>query len=324
MPKQKKNITEYRNYYLPLSFPVLLLTGDYWRISDVPSGRLHFHNCLEIGICHSDSGIMEFYDKKISFQAGDVTFVPRNVPHTTYSTKGTASRWSYIFLDMEEMLKSVLSSAWNNFSMSPEVLANYNYIFNEEQHPNICQLVNQILRELAEKRPGYQLSVRGLVMALFIEMMRIEQTFAGGGVASGPLERLEEKNDLEEDLAIAPALKYIDENYMQQFPMEQLADLCHLSPTHFRRVFHEVMGRSPLDHLNNTRVLRACSLLRSTEDSILSISEAVGFHSVSSFNRAFMKFMQCSPRDYRKNMIQTEKNTNSPSILKYSGWMQPE
>lgn len=324
MPKQKKNITEYRSYYLPLSFPVLLLAGDYWKISDVPSGRLHFHNCLEIGICHSDSGIMEFYDKKVSFKAGDVTFVPRNVPHTTYSTKGTASRWSYIFLDIEEMLKSILSSAWNNFSMSLEVLANYNYLFNEEQYPNICQLVNQILRELLEKRPGYQLSVRGLVMALFIEMMRIEQIFAGGGEMPVPLERLEEKNDLEENLVIAPALNYIDENYSQQFPMEQLADLCHLSPTHFRRVFHEVMGRSPLDYLNNIRVLKACSLLRSTEDSILSISETVGFHSVSSFNRSFLKIMQCSPRDYRKNMIQTEKNTNNPSILKYSGWMQPE
>ncbi len=324
MPKQKKRITEYRNYYLPLSFPVLLLAGDYWKISDMPSERLHFHNCLEIGICHTDSGIMEFYDKKVSFKAGDVTFVPRNVPHTTYSTKGKASRWSYIFLDMEEMLKSVLSSAWNNFNMSPEVLSNYNYIFDEEQYPNICRLVKYILSELIEKQPGYQLSVRGLVMALFIELMRIEQKFAGGGVAQGPLDRLEEKNDLEENLAIAPALKYIEENYMLQFPMEQLADLCHLSPTHFRRVFHEIMDSSPLDYLNNTRIMKACSLLRSTEDSVLSISEQVGFHSVSSFNRSFLKVMQCAPREYRKNMIQTEKNTNSPSILEYKGWMQPE
>ena len=324
MAKQKKNITEYRSYYLPLSFPVLLLAGDYWKISDVPSERLHFHNCLEIGICHSDSGTMEFYGKKVSFKEGDVTFIPRNVPHTTYSAKGTASRWSYIFLDIEEMLKSVLSSAWNNFTMSLEALENYNYIFDRERYPDICELVLHILRELEEKKPGYQLSVRGLVMALFIEMMRIEQIFDRRGATTEPLSRLEEKNDLKEDLPIAPALKFIDENYMQQFPMEQLADLCHLSPTHFRRLFHEVMGRSPLDHLNNVRIMKACSLLRSTEDSILSISETVGFHSISSFNRCFMKIMQCSPRDYRKNMIQTERNTNSPSILKYSGWMQPE
>ena len=59
MPKPINAITEYRNYYLPPHFPVLLLTGEHWRISDIPSDRLHFHNCLEIGICHSDSGFME-------------------------------------------------------------------------------------------------------------------------------------------------------------------------------------------------------------------------------------------------------------------------
>ena len=54
MAKSKRAVTEYRSYYLPTHFPVLLLSGDYWKISDIPSGSLHFHNCLEIGICHSE------------------------------------------------------------------------------------------------------------------------------------------------------------------------------------------------------------------------------------------------------------------------------
>ena len=53
MSKPKNIVTEYRNYYLPVDFPLLLLTGEHWKISDIPSSRLHFHNCLEIGICHS-------------------------------------------------------------------------------------------------------------------------------------------------------------------------------------------------------------------------------------------------------------------------------
>lgn len=88
MSKPKKIITEYRNYYLPLQFPAILLSGDYWKISDVPSGRLHFHNCLEIGVCHSDSGTLEFYGNPLPFKEGDVTCIPRNIPHTTYSTRG--------------------------------------------------------------------------------------------------------------------------------------------------------------------------------------------------------------------------------------------
>ena len=58
MSKQKKDIIEYRSYDLPVSFPVLLLTGDRWHISDIKSGRLHFHNCLEIGVCHTDEAVM--------------------------------------------------------------------------------------------------------------------------------------------------------------------------------------------------------------------------------------------------------------------------
>ena len=74
MAKSKRAVTEYRSYYLPMQFPVLLLSGDYWKISDIPSGSLHFHNCLEIGICHSDSGTLEINGEKVGvevFSMGD-------------------------------------------------------------------------------------------------------------------------------------------------------------------------------------------------------------------------------------------------------------
>jgi len=125
-------------------------------------------------------------------------------------------------------------------------------------------------------------------------------------------------------LMIAPALNYIEDNYMQQFTMKDLADLCHWSPTHFRRVFHDIMGTSPLDFVNNTRITKSCNLLRSTELSILDISEMVGFHSISSYNRYFTKVMQMSPREFRKQMLQSDKMTQNQSILEYAGWMYPE
>ena len=80
----------------------------------------------------------------------------------------------------------------------------------------------------------------------------------------------------------------------------------------------------PLDYLNNTRVSKACGLLRSTEESILNISEMVGFRSVSSLNRYFLKIMRMSPRDYRKQMRLSADDAENRSILEYSGWMYPE
>lgn len=98
---------EYRNYYLPADFPVLVLTGGHWKISDIPSSRLHFHNCLEIGLCHSHSGTMKFYSEPMSFKEGDVTCIPRNIPHTTYSDQGTESRWSYIMFDPAQLFRGL-------------------------------------------------------------------------------------------------------------------------------------------------------------------------------------------------------------------------
>ena len=172
MAKQKGTVTEYRSYYLPMHFPVLLLSGDYWKISDIPSGRLHFHNCLEIGVCHSDSGTIEFLGEPLAFQAGDVTVIPKNIPHTTYSTPGTESHWSYIYFDPYELFKNILPATWINYDLSITSGTSRNFvpILSREKYPQVYSLVLSIISELEEQRPSYQLSAKGLLLSLYIEL----------------------------------------------------------------------------------------------------------------------------------------------------------
>lgn len=321
MSKPINTITEYRNYYLPPHFPILLLTGEHWKISDVPSERLHFHNCLEIGICHSDGGYIDLYGERFPFQAGDITIIPRNVPHTTYSNPGSASQWSYLFIDPKELFRHSLPSTWRNYDLPPYFFKNFKYILHEEQYPTVHQLLTVVLKELKEERLGYQFSAKGLLLSAYIEIYRIQsqETEEGGDDSDNGF-----SDSTASPLSIAPALDYIENNYMRQFSIEFLADLCHWSPTHFRRIFNSIMRISPLSYVNNTRIQKSCSLLCSTEESILSISEAVGFQSVSSYNRYFIRLMQQSPREYRRRMLQSNKQAQGMSIMEYSGWMYPE
>jgi len=83
------------------------------------------------------------------------------------------------------------------------------------------------------------------------------------------------------------------------------------------------MGRSPLEYLNTVRINKACYLLRSTENSILNISEDVGFHSISSFNRYFSRMIGMSPREYRCCDSQDER-LQKAKIMKFNGWMEAE
>ena len=183
----------------------------------------------------------------------------------------------------------------------------------------------KLIKELEEQRLNYQLSAKGLLLSLYVEIYRTLMYEKQGGVSQNPVKNIGATlQELESPLSIAPALDYIEENYAQQFTINDLANLCHWSPTHFRRVFHDIMGTSPLDFVNNTRITKACMMLRSSEDSILNISENVGFRSVSSFNRYFIKKMQMSPRDYRKQMQQTDLRVDPQEVIEYSGWMFPE
>ena len=308
MAKPKKTVIEYRNYELPMNFPVLLLTGDRWHISDIKSGKLHFHNCLEIGVCHTDSGFIEFNNTPVSFKAGDMTFISRNVPHTTYSSKGEASLWSYIFIQPDELLKGVFDDSYPYAEVFVDMLQNFQLILNKEQYPDVYSILSMIMYELEHKGVNYQLSVKGLVLALFMKLMRIHSANKGT--------ELTNKDIHENAIVISPALDYIKENYMMNFSMEELADMCHLSQTHFRRVFHEIMNTSPLNYLNTTRILQSCILLRTTEESILSISERVGFRSVSSYNRHFSEIMGTQPSEWRHSMAKVD----NASILEYTGW----
>lgn len=314
MSRKKKTIIEYRHYSLPINFPVLLLSGDRWRISDIKSEHLHFHGCLEIGICHSDNGIMEIAGDSVPFKAGDVTCVPRFLPHTTYSVPGTASLWSYIFFAPEELFKNLLGSPDNNFERPLSPMKISNYILNKEKYPKVYYLASAIVDELRDQNPFYRESAQGLLLSLYIELMRIYSK-------NEKLADQETEHNLEGTFVFSPVLEFIYKNYMTPINIDFLADLCHLSTTHFRRIFHEIMGTSPIEFINSTRIDEACKLLKSTEASILSISEQVGFYSLSSFNRCFARLIGQSPREWRKRVMQAEVQSAKASILEFTGWL---
>ncbi len=312
MSKPKQTPIEYRNYALPAYFPILLLSGDEWRISDIPSHVLHFHNCVEIGLCESDSGTMEFSDISSDFHEGDVTFIAGEIPHTTYSAPGRASKWSYIFLNVEELFHPYFPLELISDKEVLDMLLHSSWaIFPRSKYPEIYILVSEIVHELNAKELNFQFSVRGLVLSLMMRLINIFGT-----------ENDENSHNMsthENSLSISPALTYIQRNYKQDFPIDELAELCDMSPTHFRRTFSSIMGVNPLKYLSRVRIVQATTLLRTTEIPILDISEEVGFRSISTFNRNFMEITGIKPMQYRKQM----SYIRDQSVLKCTGWMTP-
>ena len=313
MARTKRDVVEYRIYDLPVDLPVLLLTGEQWRLSDVPSSRLHFHNCLEIGFCHSDSGYLRFEDEIVPFRAGDIFLIPRHVPHTTCSSQGCRSLWSYMFMDLDALARTALDAPKSTSAASAQWPGRYLKFSASSQSIRIPFLAHCMLEEAQRGTTDSALMLRIYAIALNAELSRH---------LSASVQPVSKPSKL---FPLKPALEYILDHYMEPCDTETLASMCHLSQTHFRRLFLSCMDATPLQFVISTRIYQACILLANTNDPVLSIAQAVGMPSASSFNRNFQQVVGMSPRQYRASLDQSgEGSRMNGEVRAYKGWTLPD
>ena len=106
------------------------------------------------------------------------------------------------------------------------------------------------------------------------------------------------------DFYIKEALNYIEQNFLNDISVENIASFCGLNRTYFGRIFKETVGKSPQQFLLSYRMAKAAELLKLTELSISDIGNAVGYPNQLHFSRAFKNVYGVSPREWRnKNQM---------------------
>lgn len=309
MARPRHSIIEYRNYDFPGSLPVHIHNRMNWNISSVRSSRLHIHNCFEIGLCLSGSGRMNFGEEEVPFRSGDVLFVARNVPHTTWSDPAAGSVWEYIHLDPERILGEGAAERAASPRKFLQMFADCHLILPSADYPWAKVLAESIIAETDREDPGYAAVIHGTCEALFFRLFRVYSADESQSDAA----RLVYSE-------LSPALEYVNRHYMDRFPQEYLAELCHISPTHFRRLFQQQLGTNPLSYLHQVRMMKSCDLLRSTNAPVSEIAEKVGYISLSCFNRHFIEYTRCTPSEWR-NLRDDACRTTTVGL---AGWDRPE
>lgn len=91
----------------------------------------------------------------------------------------------------------------------------------------------------------------------------------------------------------------IKHNLYTNLSLDELAALCHLSTSSFKRKFKENFGNSPKKYIAQKKVEKAAELLKSKDLRISDIAYDVGFDSLATFNRNFSNIYGKSPSEYR-------------------------
>ena len=104
------------------------------------------------------------------------------------------------------------------------------------------------------------------------------------------------------ELIVNRAITYIQTNLDKPISLQETANAVHLTPHYFGQVFKTVVGMTFVNYLTQTRMEKACALLRDPELKHYEICERIGYADTKYFAKVFAKTFGMSPREYRQTI----------------------
>ena len=302
---------EFRYYQMPAGSPILALLGQKWiQHYGENIDYLHFHNYLEIGFCYEGQGRMLLRAEEVRFSGREFSVIPPNYPHTTDSDLGTVSRWEYLFIDVEGFLRSFLDTPVKADKVIQRIYSKALFL-EENQSPSISAKILKIMNIMRDGEEFYLEEAKGILASLLVEIARLNRR--------SEEERVEEEKGKLTNM-ITRVQDFVSYHYMEDIKVEDLAKSCHISETHFRRVFTSYMKMSPLEYINTVRINTACELLQKTDEPVADIAHKCGFTTNSTFNRNFKQLMGVTPVGWRKRPENYEQQLLNFDIHSEKGW----
>lgn len=112
---------------------------------------------------------------------------------------------------------------------------------------------------------------------------------------------------------IAKGILYLEQNISHELSIAEIAELCHVSESCFRRLFQQFSGMTPHEYKARNVLRRAKALLRSGDVTISEIAVQLGYEDASYFSRFFKQNTGLTPREYSRQFFQTDRISSLPA-----------
>ncbi len=178
---------------------------------------------------------------------------------------------------------------------------------------NCCE---EIAMEQKRNDPASPLMLKCLVMKLVVLILKERYVHPQTGPHSDfKLEKYEKQNIVDAIVA------FMNENYMQPISLARISENAYLSPVYISRVFKELMGEAPINHLIRIRLSKACERMEQQPDtSIRAVAASVGYEDAYYFSKLFKKHYGVSPKEYmslqEKPLFKVIRSTSADPVAK--------
>ena len=250
--------------------------------------RLHHHDFFELVYVLSGSAEQTIEDRSMIISEGDFFFMNLKASHEYRAIDSDFKIINCLFVP--EFLDKTLKGA-RTFA---EIMNNYpsKFEYTEFSDRVACRvfhdasqfirtLMTKMLEEFSEKRKGRFDVIKSLLVTLLIYLAR-------------------EDEESEELSRIARIKSYVGENLTSPLSLSEISEKLGISLTYASIIFKNAVGSTFRDYVIKMRMEKACDLLRTSDKTIVEISELVGYSDPAFFFKSFKKHLNTSPLAYRK------------------------
>lgn len=243
------------------------------------------HDCLFY--IEKGRGWIDLEGEKIETKAGDLhVFKQGRSCEMSHDPKNCFSVYSVIFLFQQPGLQRPFEKL--NLSRA--------YQLSISQQNELIEQYKSLIYFFNDHNPLGDLKAKSVLLNIISELIGWEKSFPDDNKIKSTVKKYAV------DSRIGTVIKYIEINLNNELTIPILAEECHLTTSHFSKIFKEETGQSPVNFIRNYRVNLAKSLLISSDKTISMIASECGFEDHFYFSRTFKQITGISPKQYKESL----------------------
>ena len=271
-------MTEYeKRGYLLENFRLFHLRSEYGEKMD-----FHYHEFCKLLFLVSGQGSYFVDGKRYLLSAGDIVLIGSRSVHKPELSEGTAYERIIIYVSPEYLQKM---SAPDCDLLSLFSGENGHVLrLKEQRRRAVFALASKLEQDLENDSFGRAVLSQADLLQLLVEL--------GRSMAESPASL--PRPSMTENRRVLEIMEYLNQNLAEEIDIDQLAEQFFISKFYMMRLFQRETGTTIYSYLTQKRLLKARELMdagmRATESCY-----ACGFHSYSSFTRAYGKYFGTTP-----------------------------
>lgn len=260
--------------------------------TDSTDSPLHWHYYSEIIYMTKGSVTITCNNKKAILREGDLCYIYPLQLHAFTEAQDAEVQYAVLKFDIHtiNIPQAYITKIYDIFIRRTNETDFCIIIHSESLNRlNIESLIRHTVKEYTDKNDFYSLQVQADIYTLLIELARKTEKRNAD----------EREKRTETDFSFYHILEYIDTHSGEPLEIQKLAEMCHMSYSHFAKLFRENYGRSCKEYITYIRLNKAQDLLFHTSYDLNYIAQETGFFDCSHFIRTYKKWRGITPKQER-------------------------